>query len=154
MDWVHITWCDSQFFFFFELVVPWEYSPRGRRQECEKAELAMQGHFSPLLVSLLISLHKTGSHGQVHGEAHVAELLLAHRGQDWPRQWVDPASGGFVSASPLPHKPRQGLSLPAQGWDRASAVCIYRSKKHTLWLFIWKGPAADFCNMSCFSRWI
>ena len=43
------------------LVVPWEYSPRGRRQECEKAALAMQGHFSPLLVCLLISHCKTGS---------------------------------------------------------------------------------------------
>lgn len=48
-------------FFFFGLVVPWEYSPRGRRQECEKAALAMQGHFSPLLVCLLISHCKTGS---------------------------------------------------------------------------------------------
>ena len=42
-------------------MVPWEYSSRGRRQECEKAELSMQGNFSPLLVSLLISHCKTGS---------------------------------------------------------------------------------------------
>ena len=51
----------SIFFFFFGLVVPWEYSPHGRRQECEKAELGMQGHFSPLLVCLLISHCRTGS---------------------------------------------------------------------------------------------
>ena len=47
--------------FFFWTSGPREYSPRGRRQECEKAALAKQGHFRPLLVCLLISHCKTGS---------------------------------------------------------------------------------------------